>query len=455
MLPGVERSRGPSPLARGKQRRHSTWPTLTGTIPARAGETKRRKRGKVGSRDHPRSRGGNLCKRSFLFLGGGPSPLARGKHTPCTCRPCNQGTIPARAGETISDSARYSPLRDHPRSRGGNVALSRDGAQVWGPSPLARGKLRGADQLARPAGTIPARAGETVDLACTGSRWRDHPRSRGGNLLAGLGLDLGAGPSPLARGKHDEEANGGLLIGTIPARAGETCVRRPSPGPWRDHPRSRGGNVAPAQRLKQLAGPSPLARGKRRCRRAASACDGTIPARAGETLTGFLGLLLQRDHPRSRGGNAGHRAEPELQPGPSPLARGKLHPKTQTANIYGTIPARAGETITTANARELFGDHPRSRGGNSMGTGWGRLTLGPSPLARGKRRQHWHDRQTERTIPARAGETISVVQRLQILADHPRSRGGNIKSSLIRRWTGGPSPLARGKQANSAKCSAY
>ena len=394
MLPGVERSRGPSPLARGKQRRHSTWPTLTGTIPARAGETKRRKRGKVGSRDHPRSRGGNLCKRSFLFLGGGPSPLARGKHTPCTCRPCNQGTIPARAGETISDSARYSPLRDHPRSRGGNVALSRDGAQVWGPSPLARGKLRGADQLARPAGTIPARAGETVDLACTGSRWRDHPRSRGGNLLAGLGLDLGAGPSPLARGK-------------------------------------------------------------RRCRRAASACDGTIPARAGETLTGFLGLLLQRDHPRSRGGNAGHRAEPELQPGPSPLARGKLHPKTQTANIYGTIPARAGETITTANARELFGDHPRSRGGNSMGTVWGRLTLGPSPLARGKRRQHWHDRQTERTIPARAGETISVVQRLQILADHPRSRGGNIKSSLIRRWTGGPSPLARGKQANSAKCSAY
>ena len=181
MLPGVERSRGPSPLARGKQRRHSTWPTLTGTIPARAGETKRRKRGKVGSRDHPRSRGGNLCKRSFLFLGGGPSPLARGKHTPCTCRPCNQGTIPARAGETISDSARYSPLRDHPRSRGGNVALSRDGAQVWGPSPLARGKLRGADQLARPAGTIPARAGETL-RCCSGQRhaW-DHPRSRGGN----------------------------------------------------------------------------------------------------------------------------------------------------------------------------------------------------------------------------------------------------------------------------------
>ena len=347
MLPGVERSRGPSPLARGKQRRHSTWPTLTGTIPARAGETKRRKRGKVGSRDHPRSRGGNLCKRSFLFLGGGPSPLARGKHTPCTCRPCNQGTIPARAGETISDSARYSPLRDHPRSRGGNVALSRDGAQVWGPSPLARGKLRGADQLARPAGTIPARAGETVDLACTGSRWRDHPRSRGGNLLAGLGLDLGAGPSPLARGKHDEEANGGLLIRTIPARAGETALPPRCISLRWDHPRSRGGNLDRIPGAVAAKGPSPLARGKRRPSSRARATAGTIPARAGETAPEDANGQHLRDHPRSRGGNHHHGQRSGAVRGPSPLARGKLNGNSVGQADVGTIPARAGETPPT------------------------------------------------------------------------------------------------------------
>ena len=77
----------------------------------------------------------------------------------CTCRP---GTIPARAGETALLQFEGKQLKDHPRSRGGNVAIAPPWLIVTGPSPLARGKPDRAGGDGSLRGTIPARAGETA-----------------------------------------------------------------------------------------------------------------------------------------------------------------------------------------------------------------------------------------------------------------------------------------------------
>ena len=73
----------------------------------------------------------------------------------------------------------------------------------------------------------------------------------------------------------------------------------------------------------QPMGPSPLARGKRRHMIWKEPLEGTIPARAGETLLQTYLPVLQRDHPRSRGGNRRPCNAVLVHPGPSPLARGK------------------------------------------------------------------------------------------------------------------------------------
>ena len=173
------------------------------------------------------------------------------------------------------------------------------------------------------------------------------------------------GPSPLARGKLDVTAVNYDARGTIPARAGETTPQEPRIGPQRDHPRSRGGNAAVRSARPSVLGPSPLARGKLNTGVCFWHLNGTIPARAGETPETCGFILSPTDHPRSRGGNGVKVLEQVYRDGPSPLARGKPHRTTTSSLEPGTIPARAGETCRGPRRTTCSRDHPRSRGGNS------------------------------------------------------------------------------------------
>jgi len=69
----------------------------------------------------------------------------------------------------------------------------------------------------------------------------------------------------------------------IPAGAGETFPEQSIKCRLRAYPRWRGGNVAAAFGSKEDDGLSPLARGKRECRRREVCFEGPIPAGAGET----------------------------------------------------------------------------------------------------------------------------------------------------------------------------
>ena len=173
-----------------------------------------------------------------------------------------------------------------------------------GPSPLTRGKLNDSYELLLLFGTIPAHAGETSRLRPARRRLRDHPRSRGGNLIEGTGMIHGLGPSPLTRGKPPGTRESRERLGTIPAHAGETMRAAWWLQSCGDHPRSRGGNGMPPCARMPAKGPSPLTRGKRLDQLVDSCLRGTIPAHAGETRCPCRMVLSTTDHPRSRGGNS-------------------------------------------------------------------------------------------------------------------------------------------------------
>ena len=89
----------------------------------------------------------------------------------------------------------------HPRSRGENAALDKEGAGVEGSSPLTRGKPKQFSVYRYGAGLIPAHAGKTARSCTTLDGAEAHPRSRGENLVRPGRRPAHAGSSPLTRGK--------------------------------------------------------------------------------------------------------------------------------------------------------------------------------------------------------------------------------------------------------------
>ena len=171
---------------------------------------------------HPRSRGEHEGGDLPNAYGLGSSPLARG--TPSSIinpfKWC--GLIPARAGNTRGKCYQSPRRRAHPRSRGEHFRSLNRRARRLGSSPLARGTPSTIARQRPLSGLIPARAGNTDNLALFARRHRAHPRSRGEHSAAEGVARGGAGSSPLARGTHEKHYATPVLLGLIPARAGNT-----------------------------------------------------------------------------------------------------------------------------------------------------------------------------------------------------------------------------------------
>ena len=136
------------------------------------------------------------------------------------------------------------------------------------------------------------------------------------------------------------------MSGLIPAHAGKTekMVLMPSHTPA--HPRSRGENTgAPSGRV-YPPGSSPLTRGKPQREPARPGDNGLIPAHAGKTIRSWRSRLRSRAHPRSRGENVVRPGALILEPGSSPLTRGKRTTCRSVRRSRGLIPAHAGKTST-------------------------------------------------------------------------------------------------------------
>ena len=214
-----------------------------------------------------------------------------------------------------------------------------------------------------------------------------------------------AGSSPLTRGKRHFQALNNLVLRLIPAHAGKTG-RGTAADPCRAaHPRSRGENGVVSPPLPVFDGSSPLTRGKQLAPVTSVIGGGLIPAHAGKTRTIRVAQVSAAAHPRSRGENGEEPEGPKVTVGSSPLTRGKPLGDHHLHTSARLIPAHAGKTVGVGIRGPRFGAHPRSRGENSVDGGFNWLANGSSPLTRGKR-PHGHDLQPRRRlIPAHAGKT--------------------------------------------------
>ncbi len=193
-----------------------------------------------------------------------------------------------------------------------------------------------------------------------------------------------------------------------------------------------------------LAGSSPLARGTRRGLDHRRERVRFIPARAGNTCSSASGRRPITVHPRSRGEHFAADGVRERLTGSSPLARGTRPLTASRIARVRFIPARAGNTSPRSRGTGASTVHPRSRGEHSSRSTSTVDSNGSSPLARGTPRPAGSRRRRSRFIPARAGNTPIRKRCCSISTVHPRSRGEHPAGETVRIYLRGSSPLARG-----------
>ena len=161
-----------------------------------------------------------------------------------------------------------------------------------------RGTLPSFPKRASFLGIIPAYAGNTGVQSGSAALGRDHPRVCGEHTLLLLGAGPGVGSSPRMRGTRTAVTSPCPTSRIIPAYAGNTASDCCHIGAPRDHPRVCGEHTLISHDIPTYAGSSPRMRGTRykggKCR----SYVGIIPAYAGNTAAGSIGLSGARDHPR-------------------------------------------------------------------------------------------------------------------------------------------------------------
>ena len=113
---------GPSPRGRGRRLTRRPSVTGSGSIPAWAGR-------------HP--------ERDYRVSRCGPSPRGRGRRSFAPCPTIFIRSIPARAGETTPVGTATSPATVHPRAGGGDWKRLPNRLAEGGPSPRGRGRRSG------------------------------------------------------------------------------------------------------------------------------------------------------------------------------------------------------------------------------------------------------------------------------------------------------------------------
>ena len=233
---------GSSPRVRGKLSRLERIERRGRLIPACAGKTLRESRGRAARQAHPRVCGENASDRVRWQLA--------------------FGLIPACAGKTSSFVALMGKTWAHPRVCGENPAGSVRKPSSAGSSPRVRGKPLWQIPTPNPARLIPACAGKTRLRAWTSRDGTAHPRVCGENFPERLSLAVVRGSSPRVRGKPSGVGVGVGLVGLIPACAGKTAAVSCSGCKRRAHPRVCGENCQGEHSLQVYVGSSPRVRGK-------------------------------------------------------------------------------------------------------------------------------------------------------------------------------------------------
>ena len=272
---------------------------------------------------------------------------------------------------------------------------------------------------------IPARAGQTPARPPSPSLCPDHPRACGANNALPDNPMSMYGSSPRVRGKPDQRRDPVRRERIIPARAGQTRWCREYRIPKPDHPRACGANLSTSSNSNSSAW--------------------IIPARAGQTCPHRWLSGRGPDHPRACGANKPMEMAEGCACGSSPRVRGKPDDVRESSRHLRIIPARAGQTSDRASRHGSTPDHPRACGANAYAEAHSKNHTGSSPRVRGKLELGRIVLQSRRIIPARAGQTKRPIWPKPRRTDHPRACGANQEVLVLRASFLGSSPRVRGK----------
>ena len=255
------------------------------------------------------------------------------------------------------------PLRVYPRVCGGTPFA---GILSWsrgGLSPRVRGnRSRRAYQYV-PQGSIPACAGEPCDHPCNESSSPVYPRVCGGTVRGGCHQRERGGLSPRVRGNPWSSCARSRTVGSIPACAGEPLKTGKPVVARKVYPRVCGGTTRRVRVGWLHMGLSPRVRGNLYGVLCISTSPGSIPACAGEPPMARRNPFATRVYPRVCGGTHADNADLHMFPGLSPRVRGNPGVLIAIRAYSGSIPACAGEPLSTARSTPACRVYPRVCGG--------------------------------------------------------------------------------------------
>ena len=377
---------------------------LPRSIPACAGEPLILHITGRGSQVYPRVCGGTFAGVPDVGNAAGLSPRVRGNPAALANGGNQPGSIPACAGEPVRSRGSGDAGRVYPRVCGGTGGGSFRRPGCGGLSPRVRGNPNPHLLRCPLLRSIPACAGEPDGLGRTDSHVRVYPRVCGGTRSGGLGLIAGEGLSPRVRGNRRCRRSGPPGRGSIPACAGEPRRARPHPRRTLVYPRVCGGTLTALAVWHPRYGLSPRVRGN-----PVGCPQKCVPPQV---------------YPRVCGGTGTTKRPLPPALGLSPRVRGNRRVSPAGVAGAGSIPACAGEPgmrWTTLSARWVY---PRVCGGTQKEYGRVYRKEGLSPRVRGNPLGRAAAESGRRSIPACAGEPVSVwILRDSVKGLSPRVRG--------------------------------
>ena len=273
-----------------------------------------------------------------------------------------------------------------------------------GLSPRVRGNLGLANLLATVDGSIPACAGEPCLRLFRRRGNRVYPRVCGGTGPVGVYRHTDEGLSPRVRGNLVLVLTDPSLQGSIPACAGEPPGTSPTGRRRRVYPRVCGGTSGFEHTSFSLSGLSPRVRGNHVSQQPRGDHPGSIPACAGEPSGFLFDITRLRVYPRVCGGTFTASSPSAALQGLSPRVRGNLRVAIGAIEVAGSIPACAGEPAARMGEGHRRRVYPRVCGGTPARRWLSLASPGLSPRVRGNHADDRHICARRGSIPACAGE---------------------------------------------------